>query len=61
MQIRRFFRAVNPEHFKQFFCSWVNSIANIVDAKVIAIDGKSNRCTFDGDDKMLHVVMLIRD
>lgn len=54
--IRRFFRAVNPEHFKQIFCSWVNSIAHIVDAKVIAIDGKSNRRTFDGDDKMLHVV-----
>ena len=54
--IRRFFRGVNPEHFKQIFCSWVNSIAHIVDAKVIAIDGKSNRRTFDGDDKMLHVV-----
>jgi predicted transposase YbfD/YdcC len=54
--VRRFFRAVDPEHFKQIFCAWVNSIANVVDAKVIAIDGKSNRRTYDGDGEMLHVV-----
>ena len=54
--IRRFFRAINPDHFKQIFCQWVNSIANVVDAKVIAIDGKSSRRSYDGDEKMLHMV-----
>ena len=54
--IRRLFRFIDPESFKQIFCDWVKHIANVVDAKVIAIDGKSNRRTHDGDKKMLHVV-----
>lgn len=54
--IRRFFRAIDPEHFKQIFCTWIKSIANVVDAKVIAIDGKSSRRSYDGDGKMLHMV-----
>jgi len=54
--VRRFFRAIDPEHFKQIFYTWVRSIANVVDAKVIAIDGKSSRRSYDGDEKMLHMV-----
>jgi predicted transposase YbfD/YdcC len=54
--IRRFFRAVDPESFKQIFCTWVRSLANVVDAKVIAIDGKSSRRSYDGDGEMLHIV-----
>lgn len=54
--IRRLFRSINPDIFKHFFCDWVKSIANTVDSKVIAIDGKSNRRTHDGDENMLHVV-----
>jgi predicted transposase YbfD/YdcC len=54
--VRRFFRVVNPEHFKQIFCKWVNSIAKVTDAKVIAIDGKSSRRTHDKDKNMLHMV-----
>ena len=54
--IRRFFRSIDPEHFKQIFSCWVSSIANIAHAKVIAIDGKSSRRTLDGDGKMLHMV-----
>ena len=54
--VRRFFRAVDPEQFKEIFCEWVRSIAKVVDAKVIAIDGKANRRSFDGDGNMLHMV-----
>jgi predicted transposase YbfD/YdcC len=54
--IRRFFRAIDPEHFKHIFYKWVNSIANVVDAKVIAIDGKSSRRSYNGNAKMLHMV-----
>ena len=54
--VRRFFRAINPEHFKEIFARWVQSIANVANAKVIAIDGKSNRRTFDGEGNMLHMV-----
>lgn len=54
--IRRLFRSVNPDTFKTIFCEWVNCIANIVDAKVIAIDGKANRRSYDDDKNMLHIV-----
>jgi predicted transposase YbfD/YdcC len=54
--IRRFFRAVDPDHFKQIFCRWTESLASVVDAKVIAIDGKSSRRSYDGEGKMLHMV-----
>jgi predicted transposase YbfD/YdcC len=54
--IRRFFRRINVENFKAIFYKWIKSIANIVDAKVIAIDGKSNRRSYDEDGNMLHVV-----
>lgn len=54
--IRRFFRAINPEQFKEIFCTWVRSIALSVGATVIAIDGKANRRSFEGDGPMLHMV-----
>lgn len=54
--IRRFFRSVNPDQFKEIFSRWVQSIANVANAKVIAIDGKSSRRTFDGESDMLHAV-----
>ncbi len=53
---RRFFRSINPDHFKQIFARWVKSVAEVAGAKVIAIDGKANRRTFDGDGNMLHMV-----
>jgi len=54
--VRRFFRAIDSDSFKQIFCKWVSSLANVVDAKVIAIDGKSSRRSHDGDEKMLHMI-----
>lgn len=54
--VRRFFRAVDPDHFKHIFCRWAESLASVVDAKVIAIDGKSSRRSYDGEGKMLHMV-----
>ncbi|MDQ1254895.1 MAG: ISAs1 family transposase [Euryarchaeota archaeon] len=54
--VRRFFRAINPDCFKEIFSKWVQGIANVANAKVIAIDGKSNRRTFDGEGNMLHMV-----
>jgi len=54
--IRRLFRCLNPDTFKQIFCDWVKDIANLVNAQVIAIDGKSNRRSYDEEGNMLHVV-----
>lgn len=53
---RRFFRALNPEIFQGLFRSWVQSFQPDLQAGVIAIDGKSSRRSFDGDEKMLHMV-----
>jgi len=53
---RRFFRSIDPEHFKKIFHEWVRSLARTVGAAVIAIDGKCSRRSHDGDGKMLHMV-----
>ncbi len=53
--VRRFFRSVNPDHFKDIFSKWVNYVAKIAGAKVIAIDGKSSRRT-NSEEGMLHMV-----
>jgi len=53
---RRFFRSLDIEQFKAMFREWVQSLAKTVDAKVIAIDGKSSRRSYDGDGNMLHMV-----
>lgn len=54
--VRRFFRGLNPDYFKEIFSQWVQHIAHVANAKVIAIDGKSNRRTFDKDGDVLHMV-----
>ena len=41
--IRRFFRAINPERFKQIFRDWVKNLVTSVGLKVITIDEKTSR------------------
>lgn len=54
---RRFYRALNPEHFQELFRSWIKRLhVRNGDAGVIAIDGKASRHSFDGDGNMLHMV-----
>lgn len=53
---RRFFRCLDPEIFKELFRDWVKSLALSTDSKIIAIDGKCNRHSFDGDGNPLHMV-----
>jgi predicted transposase YbfD/YdcC len=54
--IRRFFRNINPEQFEELFRDWVVTIAKKSDIKVIAIDGKTSRHSFDGDGRQLHML-----
>ncbi len=54
--LRRFFRALDPETFERCFVEWVQSFQLDVKDKVIAVDGKSSRRSFDGDNKMMHLV-----
>ncbi len=53
---RRFYRNIDPGEFEKLFRKWVDGIAKKADVKVIAIDGKSSRRSFDEDTKMLHVI-----
>ena len=54
--IRRFYRSINPSVFEELFREWVETLAKKTDSKVIAIDGKCSRHSFDGDGNMLHMV-----
>ncbi len=53
---RRFYRNIDPDEFQILFRKWVEGIAKKAEVKVIAIDGKSLRHSFDDDTKMLHVI-----
>ena len=53
---RRFFSKLNPDQFKEIFAIWGQSLSLAANAKVIAIDGKASRHTFDKDTNMLHTV-----
>lgn len=54
--LRRFFRALNPKQFQECFAAWVNSFCGSLKDKVIAIDGKTSRHSFDGEAKPLHLI-----
>jgi hypothetical protein len=53
--LRRFFRRINPQSFKDRFVAWVKTI-KLPAENTIAIDGKISRHTFDGDKAALHMV-----
>ena len=53
---RRFFRAIDSEKFQACFISWVNSFSLELGGKVIAINGKTSRRSFDGEKKALHML-----
>jgi predicted transposase YbfD/YdcC len=53
---RRFFRGLDVEQFKELFRKWVQTIQSLVQDRVIAIDGKAVRHSFDEETSMLHMV-----
>jgi len=46
--LRRFFRALDPEPIEACFTQWVKSFQLELSSRVVAIDGKSSRCSFEG-------------
>jgi len=54
--IRRFYRSVDPTGFETLFREWVGTLAKITQTKVIAIDGKCSRRSYDGEGNMLHMI-----
>ena len=56
--IARVFSVIDPEQFQNAFIAWINGIELQTDGKVVAIDGKSIRRSFDNahGKKPLHMV-----
>lgn len=54
--LRRFFRALDPEAFQSCFRQWMQSLDIDTTAKVICLDGKTSRRSYDNDKKALHTV-----
>jgi predicted transposase YbfD/YdcC len=52
----RVFSMIDPEAFGACFVSWVSSIAERVDGRVVPIDGKTLRGSHDGGEGALHLV-----
>jgi len=54
--LRRFFRALDPKVFESCFTEWVKSFQIDLKSKVVALDGKTERHSFDGENNPLHLV-----
>ena len=54
--LRRFFRALDAEVFEKYFIEWVASFQLNLAQKVVAIDGKVSRRSFDGDGQPMHLI-----
>ena len=54
--LRRFFRALDPEKFQICFMEWMQSLDIDPKGKIICLDGKTSRRSYDNDKKALHTV-----
>lgn len=54
--LRRFFRVLDPKAFEEKFRKWVASFQYNLAEKVVAIDGKTLRHSFDGEISAIHLV-----
>lgn len=54
--LRRFFRALDPEAFEACFLKWIRSFQLDLANKVVAVDGKTSRHSFDKESKPMHMV-----
>lgn len=54
--LRRFIRVLDPKIFESCFIKWVQSFQMDLLGKIIAIDGKTSRRSFDGDNRPMHMV-----
>lgn len=54
----RVFARIEPQQFQECFLSWVKAIVGELELKVIAIDGKTMKQSYDRNDqqKALHIV-----
>lgn len=54
--LRRFYRSFDSSRFEECFINWVKSFQLCLEDKVIAIDGKTSRHSFDCNNKSMHML-----
>jgi len=54
----RFYAALDPEEFSRCFTRWVESIAEVTEGEVVAVDGKTLRRSFDRASKKAAIHMV---
>ncbi len=56
--IARVMRKLNTKQFTTFFTRWIQAVTKATDGDVIAINGKTLRCSFNTSDEKLaiHIV-----
>jgi predicted transposase YbfD/YdcC len=52
------FSKLNPEHFKNKFIEWIQSVATISKGEIVAIDGKTHRHSFDSQSNKAAIHMI---
>ncbi len=54
----RVFTRINPEQFQRSFINWIQSISNLTEGEIVAVDGKTLRHSYDkGKDKAaIHMI-----
>ena len=53
-----FFSRLDPQHFKEKFVAWINSVAEVSKGEIVAIDGKTVRRSHDraSNTKAIHMI-----
>lgn len=56
--IERAFKRISPKEFQKCFINWMKEIVELSAGTIVAIDGKTMRGAFDGEDKKspIHIV-----
>lgn len=53
---QRVFEQLDSKAFNKAFMEWTNSLCDNTEGRIIAIDGKTVRRSFDGEKKAIHIV-----
>ena len=53
---QRVFEQLDSKAFNKAFMEWTNKLCDNTEGRIIAIDGKTIRRSFDGEKKAIHIV-----
>ena len=53
---QRIFEHLDPKGFNKAFMNWTNALSDETDGRIIAIDGKTLRRSFNGEQSAIHLV-----